>query len=396
MKPIYLDHNATSPLDPQVAQAMNDAYRAGYANPASQHQAGRQARKAIENARDNIAEIVGANASDRVIFTSGGTEANNLALRGLAGRSPGRVIISSIEHPSVAGTAEYLQQQGFQVCRLPTTPDGVVQAEQLGKLLDENTRLVSVMLGNHETGVLQPVHEIAAMCNEAGIPMHTDAVQVVGKLPVDFCSLGVSTMALSGHKLAGPRGIGALVVRGGTALEPILYGGFQQGGLRPGTESVVLAVGLHKALQLWQQQAPLRLARMTALRDRLETVLQTGWPDLVINGAAASRLPHTSNLAFVGLERQALFMALDQAGVACSTGSACASGSSDPSPVLLAMGCRDEVVQSSLRLSLGCCTSEAEIDEAARRILQVCTDLRDKKRPGNPAVPSRQRDEKTL
>lgn len=376
MKPIYLDHNATSPLDPQVARAMADCLRMGFANPASQHQAGRRARKILEDARETIAEIVGAEisttAADRVIFTGSGTEANNLALRGLAGKPPGRIIVSAIEHPSVFGTADYLQQQGFQVDRLETTSDGIVRIDRLGELLDENTRLVSVAMGNHETGVLQPVREIAALCNEAHVPLHTDAVQVVGKLPVDFQTLGLTAMTISGHKLGGPQGVGALVVRNRAELEPILYGGFQQGGMWPGTESVALAVGLQKALQLWQQHAPQRLTHMTMLRDHLETALRAGWPDLVVNGGTAPRLPHTSNIAFVGLERQALFMALDQAGVACSTGSACASGSSELSPVLLAMGCREEVVQSSLRLSLGSSTSKAEIDQAAGRILQVC------------------------
>ncbi len=397
---LYLDNNATTLLHPAVAEAMAECDRAGYVNPASQHQAGRRARRVLEEAREGIAAILGADVSgthaDQVIFTSGGTEANNLALRGLAGDQPGRMIISAIEHPSVVGAAEELARQGFELRRVRVSPEGVVDVDHLRELLDQRTRVISVMLGNNETGVLQPVAEVAAVCHTAGVPVHTDAVQVVGKLPVNFRQLDVAALSLSAHKFHGPRGIGALIVRHGVELIPILFGGFQQQGLRPGTESVTLVVGLHRALQLWHDEADERASRMARLRDRLEARLLANVPDLVINGAGAARLPHTSNIAFPGLDRQALLMALDMAGVACSTGSACASGSSEPSPVLLAMGCGADVVEGSLRLSLSALTTEAEIDVAAGRIRQVAAELRGKKERGKAARTSRQWNQKTL
>ena len=211
------------------------------------------------------------------------------------------------------------------------------------------------------------------------MPLHTDAVQTVGKVPVDFRQLSVTALSLTAHKFHGPAGIGALVVRPEVQLRPLLWGGFQQGGLRPGTEPVALAVGLQKTLELWQQEADARFERITALRDRLENLLRAEFPDLLVNGAGATRLPHTTNIAFPGLDRQALLMALDLAGVACSTGSACASGSSDPSPVLLAMGLPTPIVNSALRFSLGAFTTDAEVGEAVRRISQIVKDLQRKK-----------------
>jgi cysteine desulfurase len=241
------------------------------------------------------------------------------------------------------------------------------------------------MLGNNETGVLQPVAELAAICSAQNIPLHSDAAQVVGKLPVNFRSLGVSLMSFAGHKFHGPPGIGALAIRHGVKIHPQLHGGFQQSGIRPGTENVALAVGMHRALELWQSEAEARISRMRRLRDRFESQLKHGYPDLVINGQDAPRLPHTSNVAFVGLDRQALFMALDVTGVACSTGSACASGSSEPSPVLQAMDCSKSVIGGSLRFSLGAYTTEAEVDEAVKRILETCDRL-SSKRPRHSAV----------
>jgi cysteine desulfurase len=235
------------------------------------------------------------------------------------------------------------------------------------------------MLGQNETGVLQPVAELAAIAAKQGVPLHTDAAQVVGKLPVDFRALGVATMTVAAHKFHGPVGIGALVIRHDIQLQPQLFGGFQQAGLRPGTESVALAVGMCRALELWHAEHHERVTRMRELRDRFERAILVGWPAAIVIGAHADRLPHTSNIAFVGLDRQALFMALDQSGVACSTGSACASGSSETSPVLLAMGCTHAVSSSALRFSLGATTTAALIDEATRRILHCCNNLRREK-----------------
>ncbi len=385
MDVIYLDHNSTTPLLGEVAAAMAEWQTGKFGNPSSQHQIGRRARQALEHAREEIGRILGARLAgrepDRVIFTSGGTEANNLALLGLAGlhevqAAPGEAIVSAIEHPSVAAAVEYLERRGWTIHRLGVTGDGVVDLGPLDRWLSERTRFVSVMLANNETGVLQPVAEIARRCMALGVPLHTDAAQVVGKLPVDFRALGVSALSVAPHKFHGPLGIGALIARHDLPLEPQGFGGFQQGGLRPGTEAVALAVGMHAALAAWEREAAARTTRLRALRDCLESRLAAGYDGaVVVNGAAAERLPHTSNLALVGLERQALLMALDLCGVACSTGSACASGSSEPSPVLSAMGCDPRVLESSLRFSLGVTTTEDEISVAVERILSVCANI---------------------
>jgi cysteine desulfurase len=388
MNSICLDHNATTPTRPEVVEVMTRCYAEGLGNPASQHQPGQQARRALEEARERIAEILGANLTapqpDRLVFTSGGTEANNLAVLGISRAraaqvgSPrhNQIIISAVEHASVIEPAEHLLEQGWRLDTLGVSPDGAVLVEQLAPLLGESTRLVSVMLGNHETGVLQPVAELAAICSQTGVPLHTDAVAAVGKVPVHFRGLGVAAMSVAAHKFQGPLGIGALLLRHGVPVAPLLFGGHQQQGLRPGTESVALAVGMRTALELWRQEQEEHRRRLTALRERFEAELKAGYPEAVVHGQAAPRLPHTTNIAFPGLDGQVLLVALDMSGVACSVGSACASGSTELSPTLRAMGLANGIVASSLRFSLGVTTTEAEIDEAVRRILDVCRQLR--------------------
>jgi cysteine desulfurase len=389
--PIYLDHNATTPILPEVADAMREAALRYHGNPASQHDAGRQARRALEQARNRIAEILGARTSgmdaDQLIFTSGGTESNNLALSGLLQPPAPRLVISAIEHPSVARAAEKLAGNpraepgaggGVDLQVLGVDQDGVIRLDQLESLLAPATRLASIMLASNETGVLQPVGEAASICRRHQVLIHTDATQVVGKLPVSFTELGVDALTAAAHKFHGPVGIGVLLVRHGVTLVAQTHGGFQQASLRPGTESVPLAIGMEVALEVWQRDADVRRRRMTELRDRFEREILAGWPRAVVIGGAAPRLPHTSNIALAGLDRQALVMALDLAGVACSSGSACASGSSEPSPTLLAMGLPEEQISSSVRFSLGATTSAADIDEAVRRILNVCNNLRRK------------------
>jgi cysteine desulfurase len=408
MDPIYLDHNSTTPTRPEVIEAMARCYAAGYANPASQHQPGQQARRILEDARQRVAEILGADLNclkpDRLIFTSGGTEANNLAILGIAqaGRPRcGQVIVSSIEHACVLEAAEHLLELGWRLDTLPVDSQGVVQAEALESLLaltpgpspegrgemlalapgssstgsGEAARLVSVMLANHETGVLQPIEQLAALCASAGVPLHTDAVAAAGKAPINFRGLGVTALSIAAHKFQGPLGIGALLVGREAALAPMLFGGHQQDGLRPGTESVALAVGMQTALELWQKEQDEHHRKLTALRDRFESGLKAGRPGVIVHSAAVARLPHTSNLAFPGLEGQILLLALDMAGVACSVGAACASGSTELSPTLRAMGLPNHIVASSLRFSFGATTTEAQIDEAVRRILRVCREL---------------------
>jgi cysteine desulfurase len=383
MTPIYLDFNSTAPVLPEVATAMAEVEGMRHANPASQHAAGRAAHRVLEETRDEIARLLGADLTDRspdrLIFTSGGTEANNLALLGvgpvasrpLLARS--RLVISAIEHPSITATADHLDMLGWQIERLEVTQNGVARLDHLDALLRDQPppRLVSVMLANNETGVIQPVAEIAERCVAAQVPVHTDAVQAVGKIPVNFRDLGVTAMTVAAHKLGGPRGIGALVVRHGVDVQPILHGATQQLGLRPGTESIVLPIGFLAALRAWRREGEQWSAKMASLRGGFESDIRKAVPRAVVNGAPALRLPNTSNIAFVGRDRQALFMALDLARICCSTGSACASGSSEPSPTLLAMSLPREIVDSSLRFSVGPTTTEQEIDEAIRRMAAV-------------------------
>jgi len=294
-----------------------------------------------------------------------------LALLGLAGPPPGRILISSVEHPSVTGPAEHLERLGYEVCRVRVDGRGIVDEAHFRELLVPGTRLVSIMLANNETGVVQSLTPLVERCRELGVPFHTDAVQAVGKIPVHFGQLQVSALTLTAHKFHGPRGIGALIIQRTVRLEPRLFGGFQQTGLRPGSEPVELAVGLHHALQVWQRDASTRAARMAALRDRFEQLLRDAAIGVVINGQGAPRLPHTCNVAFPGLDCQAVHMALDMAGIACSIGSACASGSTEPSAVLLAMRLPEDIVKSSLRFSLGAFTTRQDIDMAADRVVQA-------------------------
>jgi cysteine desulfurase len=376
MHQIYLDNNATTRMLPEVAEVIAEAHRAGYANPASQHQSGQRARRVLEDARERITKLLGGETAglkpDRLLFTSGGTESNNLALRGLA--RPGNaanIVISPLEHPSISETALQLSRFGVEVRQLPVDSCGVVQAEKLSQLLDEHTRLVSVMLGNHETGALQPVQEIAKLARERGVPVHCDAVQAVGKIQVDFRALGVDALSVSAHKLHGPIGIGGLLLRHDVTPAPMMTGGFQQQGIRPGTESVSLTLGFLKALELYAERAVENEKHMRSMRDTLEDRLRAEIPSLVVNGCEADRLPHTSNISFPGLNRQAIVLALDMAGVACSTGSACASGSSEPSPVLIAMGLAEPVIEGSIRISLSRLTTAADIEQASQHILRV-------------------------
>lgn len=393
---IYLDHNATTPVFPEVVEAMRVCWSEPYLNPASQHEFGRRARRTLEDSRDRIAELLGANTSgttrDRVIFTSGGTESNNLAICGLLQRAwatpppstiathqTAHIIASSIEHPSITTLTKHLSQTTCHVDNLAVDTKGVIRIDDLERLLQPQTRLVAAMLANNETGVLQPVTELAAICNGHNILLHTDAAQAAGKLPLNFKNLGVATMSIAAHKFGGPLGIGALVVRAGIDLFPLLHGGVQQSGIRPGTESVPLAVGMRAALELWDKNRREWLARLQALRTEFESSLKRLDSKLQIIGEESDRLPTTSNIALIGLDRQALFVALDQAGIACSTGSTCASGSSEPSPVHIAMGCNPAVISSALRFSFGVQTTRAEVAESADRIIRICNNLRSQK-----------------
>lgn len=384
-RPIYLDNNATTAIAPEVADAMAECYAAGYLNPASQHSEGRRARNMLEQARDGIGTILGAQLqrtpTDRIVFTSGGTEANNLAISGLRskqwnpenlnGQTP-QVVVSAVEHPSVLAAAGALR--GCETKTVPVDNQGVVKLDafsESGDLLLSVTRCVSVMLGNNETGAIQPVRKIVEICNSHNIPIHTDAVQAVGKIPVSFSELGVAAMTATAHKFHGPRGIGVLILRHDAVLDPIMRGGSQQLGSRPGTESVALAVGMWKALELCQANIDIRSAQLQKLRDEMQSSLTAELSGLVVNSFSTNRLPHTLNVSLPGLDRQALLLALDHAGLACSTGSACESGSSQPSHVLIAMNASKEVVEGSIRISLSAQTTADEIDQATKILVQT-------------------------
>ncbi len=373
---IYLDNSATTQMLPEVAAAIGEANRTGFVNPASQHQSGQHSRRALEAAREQITLMLGGVTtgmqSDRLLLTSGGTESNNLILSGLtAGDVNCNVVISTIEHPSISESAKQLERSGIEVRRLPVDSAGLVTIDALDDLLDEHTRLVSVMLGNHETGAIQPIRELARIAHARNVPMHCDAVQAVGKIPINFRDLEVDALSLAPHKLHGPVGIGGLLMRHDVEIVPTMVGGFQQQGLRAGTESIALTIGFKTALELATEALTTIETELREMLDTFESKLQAAIPSLVVNAFNSPRLPHISNLSFSGLNRQEIVLALDMAGIACSTGSACASGSSEPSPVLQAMGLDDSMIEGAIRISLSRLTTATEIDMAVERILAV-------------------------
>jgi cysteine desulfurase len=369
---INLDHNATTAVRPEVWDAMRPLMVEEAGNPASSHGLGRRARRALEEARETVARLVDAD-TDEVLFTSGATEANNLAIFGLAGEPPGAIVSSAIEHPCVTEPIQQLVRRGFHFTSLSVNYQGIVQPPAEG--WPREARLVCVMLANHETGAIQPVGALAAS-RDASIPFHCDAAAAVGKIPVSFRRLGVTSLCLSAHKFRGPKGIGALVVAKRAKLRPQLFGGHQQQGKRPGTEPVALAVGLATALELEIRELDrARLHFLTLRRRFLDRLRSTGDP-VILNGPEEGGLPHTINVSFPGCAADALLMNLDLAGIACSTGSACSSGSLLPSPVLRAMNVPAPVLHSAMRFSLGATLTLMEIDEATERILNTVKKLR--------------------
>jgi cysteine desulfurase len=374
MREIYLDNNATSALLPAVSEAMRPFLGADPGNPASAHRFGRRARRAIEDARENIANLLGAQP-DEVVYTSGATEANNLAIFGLAGAEPGHIVASSIEHPSVVEPLGQLQHRGWQVDKLPVTRTGSIDPEILPNFIVPDTRLVAVMFANHETGARQPVDALAQALKPA-VAWHCDAVAAVGKIPIKFHELGATTLSLSAHKFHGPVGIGALLVRRGAKITPQLFGGPQQQGRRPGTESVPLVVGMARALELAHAECAWRHEKTTRLRQTFLASLRKLAVSFAVNGPEEGGLPHTLNLSFPGCQAESLLMNLDLAGVACSTGSACSSGSLLPSPVLRAMGVSEANLHSAMRFSLSSLLSEQDMTEAAQRIATIVGRLR--------------------
>lgn len=367
---IYLDTAATTPVDPRVRAAMEPYINADFGNPSSIHALGRRARHALDKAREIVAVSVGAEPSG-VIFTSGGTEADNLALVGTAMANPGgHLALSSIEHHAVLDTVPLLNRLGCDVTFISSDDQGRITPDAVQAALCPNTVLVSVMHGNNEVGTLQPITEIATICRERGVLLHSDAVQSFGYVALRTQELGIGLSTLSAHKIYGPKGVGALIVEPGIRIEPLSRGGGQERGKRGGTENVAGIVGFATAVRLLIEERETRSRHVTALRDLLESVIASTIPDTVVSASHAERLPHISHVRFNGVSAETLLIALDRAGVAASSGSACSSGSLEPSHVLLAMGCSDEEARSGIRFSVGKDTTKNEVNAAVSVIYE--------------------------
>jgi cysteine desulfurase len=407
---IYLDHSATTPVDPQVVAAMLPYLTEQFGNASSVHSFGQQARAAVDRARREVAALIGARANE-IVFVSGGTEANNLAIRGITdaslSRTPlssdpskrkGHLITSSIEHPSVRGICDELEKQGWDVTRLPAYEAGIIRVEDVKRALRPNTVLISVMLANNEIGTIQPIAEIGALVREerAGgrqLWFHTDAVQAAGRLPLDTAALGCDLMSLSAHKLYAPKGTGALFVRRGVRLISQTVGGHQEREKRAGTEGVPGIVAFGVAAKLAREQMTQRAAHDQTLRDRFEGGVTERIADIVFNGSRTLRLPHLSNISFRFIEGEGLLISLDLQGVAVSTGSACSSGTLEPSPVIQALGRNDELARGAIRFSFGKDNTEQDVDYVLEILPQIVERLRrlsplNKPRTLEPAVAS--------
>jgi cysteine desulfurase len=362
---VYFDYNATSPLAQEATDAVVRATHEIYGNASSVHHFGQQAKGVLDEARSAVAALIGAEPSE-VVFTSGGTESDNLAIRGAAeALEPGgrrHLIASAIEHEAVLNTLKALARRGWRTTLLPVDQSGVVSTERLRQALTDETALVSVMHANNEIGTVQPIAELAAAAHERGALMHTDAVQSVGKIPVDARALGVDLLSLSAHKFNGPKGAGALWIKRGTRMLPILTGGKHERNRRAGTENVPAIAGLGAAARVAQTKGPAEATRLAALRDALERGILAAIPGTVVNGGGSARVPNTTNISFDHVEAESLLIALDLEGVAVSTGSACSSGTLEPSHVLKAMGFPAHRTQNSLRFSVGMYSTEPEVE----------------------------------
>jgi len=375
MMQVYLDHNATTPPHREVVQGMLPYLEKHWGNASSLHAFGRRARQGVESARESLAALIGC-APEELIFTAGGTEADNMALFGVvrARRGAGNhIVTSAIEHHAVLNCVERLAEEGFEVTYLPVDRLGRVRVEDVREALRPETILVSIMYAKNEMGAIQPIAEIGRLLRERKILVHCDAVQAVGKIPVDVEELGVDLLALSGHKFHGPKGVGALYVRKGVTFQPLLYGGAQEEGLRPSTYNVPAIVGMGIAAEIARRSLEEDAGYVAALRERLEKGIMKIAPEALILGEASARLPNTINVCFPGEDNQSLIENLDLHGVAVSTGAACSAGSQEPSHVLAALGIPEEHVRGAVRFSLGSGNSEAEIDytlQALQRVLR--------------------------
>jgi cysteine desulfurase len=378
MKRIYLDHNATTPIRAEVLAAMLPYFTEEYGNASSIHAFGQKARGAVEQARTQVAALVGARAAD-IMFTSGGTESNNHAILGAVAAAPGKakhVITSAIEHVAVLDPCGALAKSGVDLTVLPVDRDGLVIPEDVRSAIRPETVLITIMLANNEIGTIEPIEEIGHIAAEKGIVFHTDAVQAAGKIPIGIERLGVDLLSISAHKFCGPKGVGALYIRKGTQLGPLLYGGHSERDRRPGTEDVAAIAGMGKAAELALAGLHEESERVRKLRDRLEQGLLARVPRAWVNGAQAPRVPNTANLSFPFIEGESMVIALDLKGIACSTGAACSSGALEPSHVLMALGLAPEDARATLRLSLGHQTTDDQIDFVLETIPPVIERLR--------------------
>ena len=373
MRRVYLDHNATTPLRPEAVEAMLRVLREDFGNPSSVHWAGAAARDELATARARVASLLRVDP-ETIVFTSCATEASNTVIRHAASRAPAhgeQIVTCATEHPAVLEASEALREEGLRVQVLPVDSDGRLDPERFSAALEERTLLASVMWVNNETGVIQPVPELAALASERGVPFHTDAVQALGKIALDLAAVPVDYASFSAHKLGGPKGVGALYLRPGVRLAPLLRGGPQERRRRPGTENMPGIVGFGAACAVAEADLESRSARLGALRERLWRDIEAKIPDAYQNGSTEHRVPHTLSVSFAGADGEALVAALDLDGIAVASGAACASGSTEPSHVLLAMGVAADLGAGALRFSLGFDTSEDEIE----RVLEVLPDL---------------------
>jgi len=376
---VYFDYNATTPLTPEVIEAVARASRDTFGNASSVHHFGQQAKAALDDARSELASLIHGDPSE-IVFTSGGTEADNMAIRGAAEaiEPTGRrhLIASAIEHEAVLNTLKALARRGWRTTLLPVDDSGIVAPDRLREALADDTALVSIMHANNEIGTIQPIAELAQLAHARGALLHTDAVQSLGKIPVDVRALGADLLSLSAHKFNGPKGAGALWIKRGTRLLPTVTGGKHERNRRAGTENVPAIVGLGVAARLAGGKLGAEAARVAALRDRLEEGILGGVPGTAVNGARGSRVPNTSNISFDRVEAESLLIALDLEGIAVSTGSACSSGTLEPSHVLRAMGLSTHRTQNSLRFSLGMFSTDAEVDRVVEVLPRLVEKLR--------------------
>ncbi len=379
MKTIYLDHNATTPLREEVLAAMTEIYREVSGNPSSVHFLGRQARRRLEAARKQVAESIGARPEE-IVFTGGGTEADNLAVQGVAyayRSKGGHIITSAIEHPAVLATCRFLEKEGFTITYLPVSREGLVDPAELEKAIRPETILISVMTANNETGVIQPTAEIGEIAGSRKIPFHSDAIQGLGKIPLSVEEMGVDLMSLSGHKVYGPQGVGALYIRKGTRVRPLTYGGHHERSKRPGTENLAGIVGFGEACRLAVENLESETDRLRLLRDQLCSGVSERIPRVKLNGAPGLRLPNTVNLSFEYVEGEGILLGLEERGIAAATGSACTSGELAPSHVLSAMGVEAALAQGSVRFSLGRENTLEDILFTVEALVPVVKRLRD-------------------